>query len=116
MLVVGALGLVGRALIEELEGRREWDVIGVSRRVPDFPSRAEFVQVDLTDRRRCRALFEGAAFRDVTHVAYAALYEKPQLIAGWRDTEQIATNKAMLENLLDALTPVAALEHVTLLQ
>ena len=116
MLVVGALGLVGRALIEELDARLDWDVIGLSRRKPDFPSRAQFVQVDLTDRAACQRLLQGAQFRDVTHVAYAALYEKPELIAGWRDAEQIATNKAMLENLLDPLVDVAALEHVTLLQ
>jgi nucleoside-diphosphate-sugar epimerase len=116
MLVVGALGLVGRALIEELEARLDWDVIGLSRRKPDFLSRATFVQVDLTDRNACQRLLEGAAFRDVTHVAYAALYEKPELIAGWRDADQIATNKAMLENLLDPLVPSAAIEHMTLLQ
>ena len=36
----------------------------------------------------------------VTHVVYAAVYEKPGLIAGWRDQEQMDTNLAMLRNLM----------------
>jgi len=54
---------------------------------------------------------------DVTHVVYAALYEKPGLIQGWRDHDQMETNLRMLENLFDPLSRAAKnLQHVTLLQ
>jgi nucleoside-diphosphate-sugar epimerase len=53
----------------------------------------------------------------LTHVLYAALYEKPDLVAGWLDREQIDVNLAMLRNLLDAVEPVATgMRHLTLLQ
>ena len=54
---------------------------------------------------------------DTTHLLYAALYEKPELVAGWRDPEQMAVNEAMLRNLMDALQAGAkGLRHVTILQ
>ena len=37
----------------------------------------------------------------MTHVVYAALYERPGLIAGWRESEQITVNDRMLRNLMD---------------
>ncbi|MFN6941729.1 MAG: nucleoside-diphosphate sugar epimerase, partial [Parvibaculum sp.] len=50
-------------------------------------------------------------------VVYAALYEKPGLVAGWREADQIETNKRMLENLFDPLEKAATrLRHVSLLQ
>ena len=55
--------------------------------------------------------------QNVTHVLYTALYEKPNLVASWRDEEQMAVNFAMLKNLLDALDRTApGLRHITLLQ
>ena len=52
-----------------------------------------------------------------THLVYAALYEAPNLVDGWRDPNQIRTNDLMLRNLMAALEPVApALRHVALLQ
>src|SRR4051794_23286236 len=92
VVVFGALGLVGRSVVDALESHDDWHVIGVSRRTPDFHSRARFVALDLLDSRACDALFSQAEFADVTHVVYAALYEKPELISGWRDPEQIETN------------------------
>ena len=111
VLVVGALGLVGRAVVEALEGQVGCEVVAVSRRQPDFPVRARFLQLDLTDRTACRQQF--GRLNGVTHVVYAALYEKPDLIAGWRDDEQIETNTRMLANVLDFVTPT---RHFTLLQ
>ncbi|MFW6093365.1 MAG: SDR family oxidoreductase, partial [Pseudomonadota bacterium] len=112
-LVVGALGLVGRAMVERLDGEPGVQVIAVSRRAPDFPTGARFISVDLTDRAACARTFAQAEFADVTHVVYAALYEKPDLVAGWRDPEQIRTNTEMLRNVLDFVQPLA---HLSLLQ
>ena len=47
---------------------------------------------------------------------YAAVYEKPGLIAGWQDPDQMSTNLAMLRNLIDPLSKAGRLEHVTVLQ
>jgi nucleoside-diphosphate-sugar epimerase len=53
----------------------------------------------------------------VTHLVYAALHEQPQLVAGWREDEQIRTNEAMLKNLFEPLQQAATgLRHVALLQ
>ena len=116
VVVFGALGLVGRSVIDVLESRADWQIVGVSRRQPDYPSRARFVSLDLMDEDACRRTFSGAEFADVTHVVYAALYEKPELVSGWRDPQQIATNTAMLVNALDVLGRQPSLRHVTLLQ
>lgn len=116
VVVFGALGLVGRSVIKALEPRADWQIVGVSRRRPDFVGRARFVSLDLTDRDACVRTFSDAEFADVTHVVYAALYEKPELISGWRDPEQIATNTTMLKNALEVLGRQPSLRHVTLLQ
>jgi nucleoside-diphosphate-sugar epimerase len=55
--------------------------------------------------------------REVTHLVYAALCEKPGLFAGWRQRDQMETNQRMLENLFEPLRAAATgLRHVTLLQ
>ena len=52
-----------------------------------------------------------------THLVYAALYEGPNLVDGWRDANQIRTNDLMLRHLMAALEPAAPeLRHVALLQ
>ncbi len=115
VLVAGASGLVGFAAARHFRSLPGWDVVGVSRRRPPGLDDVEIVQVDLTDRARCAEVF--GAMRDVTHLIYAALYEKDELIAGWRDPEQMRVNDAMLRNLFDPLQAAAkGLRHVTLLQ
>lgn len=115
VLVAGASGLVGFAALRHFSSIPGWDAVGVSRRRPPGLDDAPTVSVDLTDRARCAEVF--GAMRDVTHVVYAALYEKDELIAGWRDPEQMRVNDAMLRNLLDPLLAAAdGLRHVTLLQ
>ncbi len=111
-LVLGGLGLVGRAVIRALETTGD-RVIAVSRRSPDFATSAQFVALDLQDREACQRVFAEPRFADVSHVVYAALYEREELIAGWRDPEQIRVNTAMLRNVLDFVRPVC---HLSLLQ
>jgi nucleoside-diphosphate-sugar epimerase len=111
-LVLGATGLVGRAVVRALEHHGD-AVIAVSRRKPDVCGGAAFVSLDLTDRAACARTLSQPEFADVTHLVYAALYEKPDLIAGWRDREQIRVNTEMLRNVLDFVQP---LEHLSLLQ
>ncbi len=117
VLVVGATGLVGESALHLFAGLPDWDAIAVSRRTPEPAPDGDFrhLAVDLTDAAACEAAF--GALHEVTHVVYAALFEKPGLIAGWREADQMATNLAMLKNLLEPLAKAARhLEHVTLLQ
>ena len=53
-VIVGGLGVIGRNLIEYLEAHTDWDLVGLSRRGPDFETRADFIPVDLLDRRSSR--------------------------------------------------------------
>lgn len=95
MLVVGATGVIGRTLIAHLDGLDDWGAIAVSRRPPDFPTRARHLAVDLTDPDDCRAKL--GALGEVTHVCYAAYTDRPT----W--AEQCAPNAAMLRNALDGI-------------
>jgi nucleoside-diphosphate-sugar epimerase len=115
VLVAGASGLVGAACVDRFldDG---WDVVALSRRRPEVFSAEPFEHrpVDLRDGAATRAAVADLA--GVTHVVYAAVHEKPGLIAGWTAQDQMQTNLAMLRHLLEPLTDVARLEHVSLLQ
>jgi len=114
VLVAGASGLVGHAAIEHFASLPDWEVVGVSRRVPADLQGARLVSVDLTDTDACARLF--GAMSDVTHVVYAALHETPGLFPGWLDQEVIDRNALMLRNLFDPIERSAkGLEHVSLL-
>lgn len=116
VLVVGASGLVGTAAVETFltEG---WDVVAVSRRRPDSAVDKPFrhLPVDLRDRAACEEAFGGLT--EVTHVVYTAVYEKPGLIAGWSERDQMDTNLEMLRNVLEPLGSAGGgLRHLSLLQ
>lgn len=115
VLVVGASGLIGTAAVDAFLDAG-WEVIAVSRRKPEVFSAREFTHlpVDLQDAKACDECF--GKLGAVTHVVYTAVYEKPGLIAGWRDPEQMETNLRMLRNLMEPLSKAARLEHLTLLQ
>jgi nucleoside-diphosphate-sugar epimerase len=115
VLIAGALGLVGRAVLEHFEAQEGCKIYALARRTPDFTTRACFLSVDLTDAADCRAKL--GPLRDITHVVYAALFEKPELKAGWLESDQIAINLAMLTNLLDSVEPGnPGLRHTAMLQ
>lgn len=112
--VVGASGVVGRALVEHLI-HDEIPVVGLSRRPPADLADAPFQPLDLTSPSECEQIAE-STLSDVTHLVYTALFEKPGLIPGWQEQDQMQTNLAMLRNLLDPLKTSGKLRHVTLLQ
>ncbi len=116
VLVAGASGLVGTAAVEKFLSMG-WNVYAVSRREPEIRSDRSFrhLPVDLRDEIACREAF--GALGDVTHVVYAAVFEKPGLIPGWTEHDQMSTNLAMMRNLMEPLTAAAGgLRHVTFLQ
>ena len=115
LLIAGALGIVGRATLAQYEAMPGWQIVGLSRRAPDFDTSAQFIQVDLANAADSRARL--ADLRGVTHIVYAALFEKPNLGQGWLEADQIAVNLVMLSNLFDAIEAAnPGLRHVTLLQ
>src|SRR5438445_6437219 len=116
VLITGASGLLGVAAIERFLDAG-WDVVGVSRRKPELPSgrNIDFLSVDLRDREKARAAFE--PLNDITHIAYTALHEKPELVAGWSSKEQIETNNAMLRNVVEPIVRTASnFQHISILQ
>lgn len=115
ILIAGASGVVGKAATEHFAAQPDFQVLALSRRAFPLPDGATHVPLDLTDRQACLAAADSLA--GVTHVLFAALFELPQLVAGWRDERQMKTNEAMLRNLLDALQAGAkGLRHVTIMQ
>ena len=114
VLVAGASGLVGNAVLRAYADNADVKVTALSRRRPQLYG-ARFLELDLMDAAACAG--ELASFSDVTHLVYAALYEKDDLAAGWQAEDQIARNDAMLRHLFEPLTASArGLKHVCLLQ
>ncbi|HLY81122.1 MAG TPA: NAD-dependent epimerase/dehydratase family protein, partial [Caulobacteraceae bacterium] len=116
VLIVGASGVIGAAAAEHFAAQASWRTLGVSRRPPDpSPPGYQHIALDLMDAAACRAAAE--RFGEVTHVVYAALFEKPGLIPGWYEQDQMQTNLAMMRNLMDPLRAAASgLRHVSVLQ
>jgi nucleoside-diphosphate-sugar epimerase len=105
-LIAGTTGVVGRALLEHLEQDTSWEIIALSRRPPDFPTRARFLSVDLSDPSDTAAKL--GHLRGVTHVFFAAYAPAASL------AEEARLNAAMFENFLKAVehSSTATLEHV----
>jgi nucleoside-diphosphate-sugar epimerase len=93
-LVAGGLGVIGRAVAEHFADRSGWRVVALSRRAPDFDTRAEYRQVDLMDRAATADLLRRVG--PVTHLFYAAYQEHRDPV------DQVGRNLAMLENLVTA--------------
>jgi nucleoside-diphosphate-sugar epimerase len=116
VLVTGASGLLGVAAIEKFLSAG-WQVVGVSRRKPELFSgrEIEFLSVDLRDRDAARAAFE--PLTGITHIAYTALHEKPELVAGWSSKDQIDTNNSMLRNVVEPiLGSTSNFQQISILQ
>lgn len=107
-LIAGTTGVVGRALLEHLETDTDWDIVALSRRPPDFPTRARFISVDLANRSDAAAKL--ADLRNISHVFYAA-YTPANSLA-----EEAVLNAAMFETLLGEVEKQspAGLAHVHL--
>ncbi len=115
-LIVGASGVIGAAAAARFAALPGWRTIGVSRRAPDpAPSGYRHIALDLFDAAACAAAANG--FEEVTHVVYAALHEKPGLMPGWYEADQMQANLAMMRNLMAPLLARAkGLRHVSVLQ
>jgi len=115
VLVLGATGTVGSSAARRFLRDDRYEVVAVSRRDPALAAERPVRHVPV-DLREGDAVAEALAqIGPVTHVVYAALYEQPSLVSGWVDPEQIATNRAMFDNVLRALAP-HPVEHMSVLQ
>lgn len=115
VLIVGASGLVGTAAIDAFVDDG-WEVVSVSRREPEVFSNEPFTHItlDLMDADACQQAL--GKQHSITHVVYAAVFEMPGLVKGWKNPEQMQTNLAMLQNVVEPIARSGRLQHVTLLQ
>lgn len=108
-LVVGAQGVIGRNLTDHLQTLENWEIIGLSRRGGASSDKVQQLAADLLDGHSLRQV--SAAFRNVTHIFYAAYQDRPS----W--AELVAPNLAMLANVVEAVEAVADnLQHISLMQ
>lgn len=110
-LIAGATGATSKRLIEVLLAEA-WQVIGVCRHPPvsPHPARLSYLRADLLDREDCMQALAGAT--GVTHLFYTA-----RAPFGEGGVEDVATNVAMLQNVLDAVGGAApGLIHVHLVE
>ncbi len=115
ILVAGALGTVGCSALEHFATAPDCEVVGLSRRSPDFATDAAWHSVDLRDSRDCHAKL--GTLRDITHIVYAAVHEKPDVTRGWSERDHADINLAMLRNLLSSVENASPnLRHVSLMQ
>ena len=110
-VVVGALGVIGRYIVERLAALPDWRVVGVSRRRGEDRERARYISVDLLDPteagRKLRRL------QDATHVIYCAF--QPAAGAAADYAQNVAANRDMLLNAVSAVDAAApGLERVVL--
>ncbi len=108
-LIAGATGVAGRTLLDHLTRLPDWNVIGVSRRAPDFETKARWIEADLLDEKSSRAQL--CRLKEVTHLFYVAFADAPTFAL------QRSPNTAMLVNAVEGLGAAGgSLEHVCLLQ
>lgn len=94
-LVAGALGVSGRALVNHLVSLQDWEVVGLSRRSPEFQSPAHYITVDLLNQSDVDACVSNLG--DLTHIFYAALQPASNFF------DEIPPNLAMLQHIVEAV-------------
>lgn len=110
-VVVGALGVIGRYIVERLAASAEWNVIGLSRRSAPSRERVRHVAVDLLDADDVAVKL--SAMDEATHVFYAAFQAAGGAAAGY--ASHIAPNRDMLVSSVGTLARASPrLERVVL--
>jgi nucleoside-diphosphate-sugar epimerase len=106
--VVGATGIIGRAIAAKLSELGGWRVIGITRSGSTVPGAGEAIAADLLDPEESRRRLASAA--GTTHLFFAAYL--PQ--GSW--AAEVEPNRALLVNAVEGLEAVGApLQHVTLI-
>jgi nucleoside-diphosphate-sugar epimerase len=98
-IVVGALGVIGRYIVERLVEGPDWQVVGLSRRKTTDGPRYRHIAVDLLDAEDTKRKL--AELTDVTHVFYAAFQAMPGSASNF--ASNIGPNREMLVNSVTAI-------------
>lgn len=110
-VVVGALGVIGRYIVERLLKQGDWSVVGLSRRAAAASPRYRHISVDLLDRNDVAAKLAGLT--EATDVFYAAFQAAAGPAANY--ASNIAPNRDMLINAVTAVDAASpALRRVIL--
>lgn len=108
-LVAGAQGVIGRNLVDYLQTKNDWKIIGLSRRGGPSQDKLRHITVDLLDQKDVEAKL--GALTDLTHIFYAAYQHRPT----W--AELVAPNLAMLVHVVETVEAIApGLQHISLMQ
>jgi nucleoside-diphosphate-sugar epimerase len=108
-LVLGGQGIIGRNLISYLEDREAWQIKAISRRIPDFKTRADFQSIDLLNADAIAKKHEW--LKDITHIFYAA-YQEHKAAA-----DLSKYNVGMLHNIVEAVEKASdGFSHITFIQ
>jgi nucleoside-diphosphate-sugar epimerase len=110
-VVVGALGVIGRYIVEKLVAEGDWQVVGLSRRPAKNGPRHSHVSVDLLDLEDVADKL--GKLRDATHIFYAAFQPGTGNAANYAAV--IAPNRDMLVNSVSAIAKASrSLQRVVL--
>ena len=102
-VVVGALGVVGRYIVERLVEEPDWRVVGLSRRKATDGPCYHHIAVDLLDPEDTKRKL--AKLTDVTNVFYAAFQASPGNAAKF--ASNTVPNREMLVNSVSAINNAA---------
>ena len=102
-VVVGALGVVGRYIVERLVEEPDWRVVGLSRRKATDGPQYHHVAVDLLDLEDTERKL--AELTDVTHVFYTAFQASSGSAAN--SASNTGPNREMLVNAVTAINRAA---------
>ena len=102
-VVVGALGVIGRYIVERLAALPDWRVVGLSRRRGEDRASVRYVSVDLLGQAGTARKLQD--IKDATHVFYCAF--QPAAGAAADYAKNIAANRDMLVNSVSALEAAA---------
>jgi len=116
VLVTGASGLIGLATVERFLDSG-WDVVAVSRRQPKLPSGRSVTALSVDLRDKSATADALGSIDGITHIAYNAVYERPDLVSGWSGDEYREVNNAMLRNTVEpVLANADNFQHISIQQ
>lgn len=98
-VVVGALGVIGRYIVDRLLAAGDWQVVGLSRRDASARTHYRHVSVDLLDPVQCESRL--ASLTDVTHVFFAGFQAAAGKASGF--ASNVAPNRDLLVNSVSAI-------------
>jgi nucleoside-diphosphate-sugar epimerase len=108
-LIVGALGVAGKGLLDHLLRLDDWETVALSRRPVGADYNVPSISVDLLDAAQCEERLP--TLTDITHVFYVAYAPRATHAA------EVEPNLRMLQNLMGVLDRTAPnLQHVSLMQ